>query len=194
MEFQAVTFTATVSPANATGTVTFLTGGNVLASDVALTAGIAIFQSQLQLPVGVDSITASYSGDQNYNASQSAVLKQTVIPAPPMATISAVVNGADFVSPPAPGGGCDYIWYIPERIFCQCNIVDAAHHSQRAHRFHRWGSSAYLLHFIDPDQHSNSVGDTNWTGSNDEHFKRRLECSVNYWQYPIGITSSLSTE
>lgn len=113
VELQAVAFTATVSPASATGTVTFLNGGNILASNVALIAGIATFQSQLELPVGIDSIAASYSGDPNYNASQSAVLKQTVNAAPPMANITAVVNGADFVSPPAPGAAATVYGTFP---------------------------------------------------------------------------------
>jgi uncharacterized protein (TIGR03437 family) len=106
-------FTATVSPASATGTMTLLIGSNILASNLPLSAGTATFQTQLQLPVGFDSITANYGGDQNYNASQSAVLKQTVNPVQPAAIITSVVNGADFLSPPAPGAAATIFGAFP---------------------------------------------------------------------------------
>lgn len=112
-ELQPVMFTATVSPASATGTMTLLIGSNILASNLPLSAGTATFQTQLQLPVGFDSITANYGGDQNYNASQSAVLKQTVNPVQPAAIITSVVNGADFLSPPAPGAAATIFGAFP---------------------------------------------------------------------------------
>ena len=67
--------TATVSNATttpATGTVTFMNGAQVL--DVAnIAAGTASFSSST-LPAGVDSITASYSGNANFTATTSAPL------------------------------------------------------------------------------------------------------------------------
>jgi hypothetical protein len=69
---QTVTFTAVVSPSSATGVVTVsgctgtLSGGQAQCS--AIPAG----------PPGVQSITATYGGDSNYNGSTSAALMQTV--------------------------------------------------------------------------------------------------------------------
>jgi N-acetylneuraminic acid mutarotase len=73
---QSVTFTATVSPWSATGTVQFLDGTTVLG-----TATIANTKASLAIPtlaVGAHSITAVYSGDANYLTSTSAALAQTV--------------------------------------------------------------------------------------------------------------------
>jgi hypothetical protein len=73
---QTVTFTATVSPSRATGTVTFLDGTTVLGSKT-LTNGTASLATS-SLSVGSHSITAQYSGDGNDKGSTSAVLVQTV--------------------------------------------------------------------------------------------------------------------
>ena len=64
---QLVTFTATVTPSAATGTVTFLDGTTVLGSGT-LSGGAVTFSSST-LAAGTHSITASYSGDGNYQAS-----------------------------------------------------------------------------------------------------------------------------
>jgi hypothetical protein len=61
---QSVTLTATVSPTSATGVVTFVTGSTTLGT-ATLTSGVAAI-STTSLPVGVDTITASYPGD-GYN-------------------------------------------------------------------------------------------------------------------------------
>jgi hypothetical protein len=69
---QSVTFTAIVSPSTATGVVTVsgctgtLSGGQAQCS--AIPAG----------PPGLQSITATYGGDNNYNGSTSAALMQAV--------------------------------------------------------------------------------------------------------------------
>ncbi len=73
---QGVTFTATVTPATATGTVQFLDGSNNLGS-ATLTNGSATF-SPASLNPGTYSITAKYAGDSNNGPSTSAVLTQTV--------------------------------------------------------------------------------------------------------------------
>jgi hypothetical protein len=80
-----VTFTATVVPADASGSVQFLDNGKAIGSGV-LKAGQATFATTT-LPLGANSITASYPGDANYDASVSAPFAYTVdtpifIPAP----------------------------------------------------------------------------------------------------------------
>ena len=66
---QSVTFIATVSPSAATGSVTFLDGTTTLGSGT-LSGGLATFAIST-LATGSHSITASYSGDTNYNSSTS---------------------------------------------------------------------------------------------------------------------------
>ncbi len=72
---QAITFTAQVSPASATGTVAFADGTNVL-STVPLSAGTAVFTTT-SLAVATHSIAATYSGNTTYPSS-SATLSQVV--------------------------------------------------------------------------------------------------------------------
>jgi len=71
-----VTFTATVSPSAATGTVQFLDGSTPLGT-VAVNGGTATLSTST-LTGGRHSITATYSGDANFAGSQSAVLSQNV--------------------------------------------------------------------------------------------------------------------
>ena len=73
---QPVRFTATVTGASPTGTVTFLDGGAQIGS-ATLAAGVASFTTA-SLAVGSHSVTARYSGDPNNVASTSAALLQTV--------------------------------------------------------------------------------------------------------------------
>jgi hypothetical protein len=75
---QAVTFTATVSPATATGSVQFLEGSTILGT-APVTGGVAAL-SLSNLPVGRHAIKAAYNGDTNYLAGTSATLTQTVSP------------------------------------------------------------------------------------------------------------------
>jgi hypothetical protein len=71
-----VTFTLTVTPATASktplnGSVQFYINGTAYGTAVALVGGQASIQTQsTQLPVGSDSITAVYSGDDNYLSAQ----------------------------------------------------------------------------------------------------------------------------
>ncbi len=79
---QSVTFTATlaaVSPGSGTpsGIVTFYDNGSTVLGTGALTGGIATFTTTT-LPLGSNSITASYGGDADFSASTSAALSQTV--------------------------------------------------------------------------------------------------------------------
>ncbi|SPF38768.1 NHL repeat containing protein [Candidatus Sulfopaludibacter sp. SbA4] len=73
---QTVTFTATVTPGTATGTVQFKDGATVLGT-VTVSGGAAAFATST-LAAGSHSITAVYSGDGNYNASTSSVLTETI--------------------------------------------------------------------------------------------------------------------
>ena len=73
---QVVTFTATVSPSDATGTVTFtIDGGSPKV--VTLSSGKASFTTN-KLSVGTHTITATYSGDSHYLSSTSPTLTQVV--------------------------------------------------------------------------------------------------------------------
>jgi len=71
-----VTFTATVSPAIATGTVQFLDGSTPLGT-ATLNSGTASLSTST-LTTGKHSVTATYSGDANFGGSHSAVLNQNV--------------------------------------------------------------------------------------------------------------------
>jgi len=73
---QGVSFTATVSPADATGTVTFQDNIGTLAT-IALTGGVATFTTAA-LAVGLHQMTATYTGDLRYNGSVSTTLSQVV--------------------------------------------------------------------------------------------------------------------
>jgi hypothetical protein len=73
---QAVTFVAKVSPAEATGTITFMQGPTSLGTGT-LNSGQASFTTS-SLPAGSLSITVVYSGDTQYAGSTSPALTQTV--------------------------------------------------------------------------------------------------------------------
>lgn len=114
---QMVTFTVTVAPqysCTPTGTVTLSDGGSPIASNLPLTGGIATFTTSA-LSVGPHSITASYSGDANFNSSNSGVWSQTVNPAQTQIVVNSVSPSPAFVGQPitvsytfavvAPGAG-----------------------------------------------------------------------------------------
>ncbi len=71
-----VTFVATV-PTDATGTVQFLDGSTAIGPAETISNGVAQY-STTALPVGANSIVASYSGDANNNAEISSPLDQVV--------------------------------------------------------------------------------------------------------------------
>jgi subtilase family serine protease len=75
---QSVTFTATLTPSTATGTVNFFDGGASLGSST-ISGGSATF-SISTLKVGSHTITAAYSGDNNFDASTSQPVTQTIGP------------------------------------------------------------------------------------------------------------------
>ncbi len=96
---QSVTFTATVSVVSPgsgtpTGTVTFYYGSIVIGSGTL--AGGTVTCSSAQLPVGADVITATYSGDSNFNGSTSPNYTQTVNKANTTTTLTSDVNPSVF--------------------------------------------------------------------------------------------------
>ena len=96
---QAVTFTATLSPAPIDGeTVTFMDGSAVLGT-APLSGGVASFTTTLPLKVGSHSIKAVYAGDATFAASTSAALTQTVGKA---ATSTALTSSNDHSPPGQP--------------------------------------------------------------------------------------------
>jgi len=71
------TFTATVAPSTATGTVTFMDGGATLGIGN-LSGGTATLNTSPSLGGGIHSLTAVYSGDTNYVGSSSSPYAHTV--------------------------------------------------------------------------------------------------------------------
>ena len=104
---QAVTFTATV-PTGVTGTISFVDGSTVITTGT-ISSGNASFTTST-LPAGVHSITASYGGDSNNSAANSAVLSQTVnkdtpvLPIPVVSTPDPVVGAPVTITETVPPG------------------------------------------------------------------------------------------
>ncbi len=88
---QSVTFTVTVIPATATGTITLRDGATDLGS-VTLSGGTASYSSSA-LMVGSHTITALYSGDGGDNGSSSFPLTQ-VVNSPYQLTVTIIGNGS----------------------------------------------------------------------------------------------------
>ncbi|MGD0413737.1 MAG: protease pro-enzyme activation domain-containing protein [Terriglobales bacterium] len=77
---QSVTLTATVTPSSATGTVSFYNNGSTTAlGSAALSSGVATF-STTALPLGTNSIVATYNGNDASSSSSAATV--TVLAAP----------------------------------------------------------------------------------------------------------------
>jgi Bacterial Ig-like domain (group 3)/Bacterial Ig-like domain (group 2) len=94
---QSVTITATVTGAyggTPTGTATFTYGTTTLCSAVTLASGVATC-AYAGLPVGSDTITASYSGDGNYLGSSGTVI-ETVNPASTTTTLTSSPNPSSY--------------------------------------------------------------------------------------------------
>jgi photosystem II stability/assembly factor-like uncharacterized protein len=91
---QAVTFTAAVAPATGsgspTGTVTVEQGGSTLCT-IALSNGTGSCSSA-KAPVGTDTVTAAYSGDQDYAASSGSTT--LIVQMASLTTIAAVPQNA----------------------------------------------------------------------------------------------------
>src|SRR5712691_4890512 len=95
---QPVTFTATLTPANATGTVQFLDGVTNLGAPVTVSNGTATLLTS-SLSIGGHSITAVYSGDGNFAGNTGSLPIQTVNQAQSSTNISSSVNPSVFGQP-----------------------------------------------------------------------------------------------
>jgi hypothetical protein len=71
------TFMATVTPANATGSVVFFDGTTPISGAIALNNGAAVFTTST-LATGTHLISAQYGGDANFNGSVSNSVKVKV--------------------------------------------------------------------------------------------------------------------
>jgi hypothetical protein len=94
---QSVTFTATVSPSAATGTVTFKDGSNTIGTG-SLSSGVATYTTST-LAIGSHSITAAYGGDSNDNTSTSSPLNQTVNKANTSTSLASSLNPSIYGNP-----------------------------------------------------------------------------------------------
>jgi hypothetical protein len=110
---QSITFTASVTPNTATGTVTFEDGSRSLGTST-LSGGSASFSTN-SLTVGSHSITAVYGGDTNDNGSTSSAIAETVV-AKPVITTTSLPNGTKNVTYnqnlSVSGGLAPYTWSI----------------------------------------------------------------------------------
>ena len=88
---QPVLLTARVSPATATGTVTFMDGGSAVGGPVPVVAGNASTTTS-SLPNGNHSITAVYSGDANFLPSTSPAVTVSVGLTTTATTLSRIAN------------------------------------------------------------------------------------------------------
>jgi surface protein len=111
LENESGTFTATIAPSSATGTVTFKDGTTELAT-VAITAGEASYTTST-LALGAHTITAEYNGDQTNASSTSNTINQ-VIRTPEFITrwdLSKTGSGADQISfEVATSGDVSFTW------------------------------------------------------------------------------------
>jgi large repetitive protein len=91
---QAVTYVATLSTANATGSIEFKDNGTTITGCGTQTVNIAIATCTVPgyTTANTHGITATYSGDNNYTASVSATLTQTINQASTTTGISSATN------------------------------------------------------------------------------------------------------
>jgi subtilase family serine protease len=89
-----VTFTATVTPSGASGTVNFFNNGSTTPLGSGTLSGDTVAISTAALPLGSNKITATYAGDTSFRLSSSAAAvvntttSFTLTPSPPVATLS----------------------------------------------------------------------------------------------------------
>ena len=88
-----VTFTSTVSPAEASGDVTFKDGGVTLGTGT-VSEGVAVFSTHY-LSIGNHEITVEYGGDLNYEGSVSSSTYTQAVISPPAVTTLAATNVND---------------------------------------------------------------------------------------------------
>jgi subtilase family serine protease len=76
---QSLTITATVTGATPTGTVQFYSNGLALGAPVSLVNGVAVLTTNSLSNSGLDSLTATYSGDSNNGGNTSAAIAENVV-------------------------------------------------------------------------------------------------------------------
>jgi len=110
---QSVTFTASITPNTATGTVTFKDGNKTLGT--ATLSGGSASLSLNTLAVGSHGITAVYSGDTYDNGSTSSSITETVV-AKPVITTTSLPNGTKNTSYSqtlsVSGGSAPFTWSV----------------------------------------------------------------------------------
>ena len=95
---QAVTLTATVAPTGPyqpTGTVTFKSGSLILGSGTLNASGVVTLATK-KIPVGANSLTATYNGDTSNGRSVSAAITQTVSQASISMVLTSYPNPSTF--------------------------------------------------------------------------------------------------
>jgi Bacterial Ig-like domain (group 3)/IPT/TIG domain/Galactose oxidase, central domain/Kelch motif len=92
-----ITFTATVTPSTATGTVIFYDGSTALGT-VTLSNGVASLMTSI-LSGGSNTIVAAYSGDANFVPATSNQLSQAVTPQTVTVTLSSSTQSTTYGSP-----------------------------------------------------------------------------------------------
>jgi hypothetical protein len=127
---QAVTFTATVSPTDGGGTVSFSVGTGTARTPICAPQSLSRAGGSYQarctvstLPAGTDTITATYSGDTDYGRS-SATAKQTVNKTPTATAVTSSKNPSRHGQPvtftatvsPTDGSGTVTYWYAGNTI------------------------------------------------------------------------------
>jgi subtilisin family serine protease len=93
----ALSFTASVAPVSATGTVTFFDGTVAISGSLPLSGGTASFSTST-LAAGTHSITAQHSGDANFNGAASSGLVQNVLKASTEVELELSLNDTAYVA------------------------------------------------------------------------------------------------
>lgn len=102
-----VTFTATVTPSTATGTVQFAVDGSDFGGPVTLSGGVALSNSTSALVEGSHLVIATYSGDADHLGGVSPILTQIVSSTPVQYTLTTNTVGSGSVALNPPGGAYD---------------------------------------------------------------------------------------
>ncbi|MGC9963268.1 MAG: Ig-like domain-containing protein, partial [Acidimicrobiales bacterium] len=168
-ETQQVTYTATVSPSDNGGTVSFSDGGTAISGcqSVALSAGKAECP-QTYSSAGSLSIVATYSGDISYGGSKSATLTQvisssltatetTLVTSVNPAPLNKTVTYTATVSPTDNGGTVNFTYGGVALPGCTGKTLDSSH---QATCFIDWVSGSGTTEIV-----ATYSGDSNYAGS-----------------------------
>jgi hypothetical protein len=110
---QSVTFTATVTPSAAIGTVQFQIDGSYFGTPVTLSGGSATSGATSSLSVGNHTVTADYSGGSNYNGSTGTLSGGQTVNLAPSYTVATSPSGLHVVVDGATYGGPQtFTWVV----------------------------------------------------------------------------------